>query len=71
MTLQRFRALTAGVDPRALRDAMTAALLVEAPRTAEQYARFYRRVIGALPGAPAANEATGGIVRYKDVAAAI
>jgi hypothetical protein len=48
MTLQQFLEATAGVPVARLRQAMAAALSVEAARTTAEYRRFYRRVLDGL-----------------------
>ncbi len=48
MTLQRFRRLTATSDVRDVREAMTLALMIEVPNSADGYTRFYDRVAEEL-----------------------
>ena len=48
MTLERFRMLTARTDEADLRQAITVALMVEVPRSAASYRRFYARVVEDL-----------------------
>ena len=48
MTLSHFLTHTAAVPAPVLRQAMAAALSVEAPRTAASFARFYSRVVSEL-----------------------
>ena len=50
MTLQIFLDRTAPTSAATLRRAMTRALLVERPTSAESYARFYHRVLSDLEG---------------------
>lgn len=48
MTLREFLVATSGVPAPLLRQAMTAALLVEPARDPAAYRRFYRLVLGEL-----------------------
>ena len=52
MTLQTFLSLTAAVPEPRLRRALTLALSIERPTSAEGYARFYGRVVAALCATP-------------------
>ena len=48
MTIDRFQTLTAEVPEPTLRRALAAALSLEAPRSPEDYERFYCRVLREL-----------------------